>query len=117
MQGAGVAIIRFFNGDATDKSSSVKLQRVRKQQKTDLTNTNVGGKNADKIDFIFQYKDGDEMVLSETNTGVIVVDSVRCSDGAWVDRLEGEGCCLCYSLRMDLSTNMFIPLLAALLPF
>lgn len=92
MQGAGVAIIRFFNGDATDKSSSVKLQRVRKQQKTDLTNTNVGGKNADKIDFIFQYKDGDEMVLSETNTGVIVVDSVRCSDVSEFDISQGFSC-------------------------
>ena len=109
MQGNGVAVIRFFNGDTTDQSNSVKLQRVRNQQKTDLTDTNVGGKNADKIDMIFQYKNGDEMVLSETNTGVIVVDSVRCSDGAWLS------CHVCVCVCVW--GGMFIPLLAALLPF
>lgn len=78
MHGSGAAIIRFgnINSNGLD-DNAVKLKLVRGSSTIDLATAKA---DATTVDAVFQYKDGDEVVLTETSTGMIFLHSLECAD-------------------------------------
>jgi len=75
MHGSGIAIMSFSNGNSAD-GNTVELKLVSGSNTMDLATA----KTTAKHDVVFPYNNGDEVVLSETNTGTIVVHSLKCAD-------------------------------------
>ena len=84
MHGSGVAIMSFSNGNVVD--GTVQLKLVSGSTTQDLATAEA----STKYNVVFPYNDGDEVVLTETGTGKIVVHSLECADHGEGGRTRGE---------------------------